>query len=105
MKSPLYLCLSVRNIIRLIDNMTTLHNTMFVVFIVLIVLLCEQRIVFSKCLLRLGVLRVLCYYVCLFYTGHFSMVPLHLTCLHCLQHANFNISSIYIINLSFQYVY
>ena len=60
---------------------------MFIVFIVLIVLLCERKIVYSECLLRLVVLRVLCYSVCLFCTGHFGMVIIHLTCLHCLQHS------------------
>jgi len=48
------------------------------------------KLVFSECLLRLGVLRVLCCSVCVFLcTGHFVMVPLNLTSLHCLQHSFF----------------
>jgi len=39
---------------------------------------------------------VLC--VC-FCTGHFVMVPLHLTCLHCLQHSFFK----YLFNLYYKY--
>jgi len=45
-----------------------------------------QKIVHSKCLFSLVVLRVLCCFKILFCTGHVVMVPLNLTCLHCLQH-------------------
>ena len=40
---------------------------------------------FSKCLLRHDVVRV-CVSFC---TGHFVMVPLNMTYLHCLQHSLF----------------
>ena len=43
----------------------------------------------SECLLRLGVMRVLCCSVCLFQHGHFVRVPLNLTCIHCLQQFSF----------------
>jgi len=39
--------------------------------------------------LRHDVVRVLCRCVCKFFTGHFVMVPLNLTYLHCLQHSLF----------------
>ena len=48
-----------------------------------------KKIVYSECMLRLGVLRVLCCSVYLFCTSHFVMVPLNLTYLHCLQHSFF----------------
>jgi len=38
------------------------------------------------CLLRLGVLRVLCCFMCCLCTGHLLMAPFNLTCLLCLQH-------------------
>jgi len=44
-----------------------------------------QKIVISLCLLRPCLLRVLWWSVC-FCTGHFVMVPINLTCPHCLQH-------------------
>jgi len=44
-----------------------------------------QKIVISLCLLRLCLLRVLWCSVC-FCTGHFVMLPINLTCPHCLQH-------------------
>ena len=57
----------------------------------------HTKIVYSECLLRLVVLRVLCCSVCVFCKGFFVMVPLNLACLHCLQHFFFKyISSIYI---------
>jgi len=34
-----------------------------------------------------------------FCTGHFVMVPLNMTYLHCLQHSLFELSSIYILNV------
>ena len=41
----------------------------------------------SKCLLRLGVLRVFVLFcVFVFGTGHFVIVPFNLTCLHCLHY-------------------
>ena len=47
-----------------------------------------QKIVISLCLLRPCWLRVLWCSVC-FCTGHFVMVPINLTCPHCLQHSFF----------------
>ena len=44
-----------------------------------------QKIVISLCLLRPCLLRVLWCSVC-FCTGHFVIVPINLTCPHCLQH-------------------
>ena len=44
-----------------------------------------QKIVISLCLLRPCLLRVLWCSVC-FCMGHFVMVPINLTCPHCLQH-------------------
>jgi len=50
----------------------------------------DKKIVFFfKMLLRLGVLRVLCCSVCWFLYGHFVMLHLNLTYLHCLQHSYF----------------
>jgi len=44
----------------------------------------------SKCLLRLGVLRVFVLFcVFVFYMGHCVMVPLNLTYLHCLRQFSF----------------
>ena len=62
--------------------------------------------------LTLNFLNVCCafFYVCFcvvqcvcFCTGHFVMVPLHLTCLHCLQHSFFEqlFSLYYIFRLLF----
>ena len=49
-----------------------------------------------KCLLRNGVVRVFCVVLCVsFCTGHFVMVPLNLTYIHCLQHSFFE----YLFNL------
>ena len=57
----------------------------------------HKNIVFLNfcCVMMLYVF--LCRSVCLFCTGHFVMVPLNLTYLHCLQHFCLNMSSIYII--------
>ena len=49
----------------------------------------STRRVFSKCLLRHGVLRVFVLFCVGFWTGHFVMVPLNLIYLHCLQHSFF----------------
>ena len=54
-----------------------------------------QKIVISLCLLRYCLLRVLWCSVCLC-TAHFVVVPINLTCPHCLQHS-LNIFSIYIV--------
>jgi len=56
-----------------------------------------QKIVCFACMLRLGVLHVLC--VC-FCTSHFVMVPLNLTCLHCFQHSFFE----HLFNLYYQII-
>ena len=49
-----------------------------------------QKYMFSKCLLRHDVVRVLVSsLVLVFCTGHFVMVPLNMTYLHCLQHSLF----------------
>ena len=45
----------------------------------------KKVISYSICLLRLCILRVLWCSVC-FCTSHFVMVPINLTCPHCLQH-------------------
>jgi len=53
---------------------------------------------FSKCLLRHDVVRVVpCASFC---TGHFVMVPLNMTYLHCLQHSLFE----HLFNLYFKTV-
>ena len=43
----------------------------------------------SKCLLCHDVVRVLCRSLCQFCTGHFVMVPLNMTYLHCLKYSLF----------------
>jgi len=49
-----------------------------------------QKHSFSKCLLRHEVLSFFCVVLFVsFCTGHFVMVPLNLTYLHCLQHSLF----------------
>jgi len=58
-----------------------------------------QKIVISLCLLRPCLFRVLWCSVC-FCTGHFFMVPINLTCPHCLQHFFFeHLLHLYYFNL------
>jgi len=48
-----------------------------------------QKVVFSKCLLYLGVVCVFVLFCLGFCTDHFVVIRLNLTCLHCLQHSFF----------------
>jgi len=48
-----------------------------------------QKCSFSKCLLRHGVVRVLCRLRVSLCMGDFVMVPLNLIYLHCFQHSLF----------------
>jgi len=57
---------------------------------------------FSKCLLRHDVVRVFCVVPCAsFCTGHFVMVQLKMTYLHCLQHSLFK----HLFNLYLKHIY
>jgi len=55
----------------------------------------KHKNIFSKCLLRLGVLRVFVLFCVGFCTGHFVMVHLKHICIVC-NILSLNISSIYI---------
>ena len=49
-----------------------------------------QKYSLSKCMLRHDVVRIFCVFPYVsFCTGHFVMVPLNMTYLHCLQHSLF----------------
>jgi len=56
-----------------------------------------HKIVYSECLLRLGVLRVFVLFcVFVFCTGRFVMEPFNLTCLYCLHHSIFEHLDLYV---------
>jgi len=59
----------------------------------------QKIVVFSKCLLRHGVLRVFVSICVLVLVRAFVMVPLNMTYLHCLQHSFFEHLLNYSLNL------